>query len=257
MKPHYNLAETRTPDGARLSLHEHDGTYCIRLNGQDLMHSMTSASEVLLGELAAGRLDTKNPTRVIIGGMGLGYTLKAVIAKAGPKAVVEVGELMPEVIEWNRTHMVKMNGHLLADPRVQVRLGDVVDTIAAARPNSYDAILLDVDNGPIPMVRAGNYRLYSPRGLENMRGKLKPGGRLAIWSASPDHTFEARLRAAGFIAQAIPAKLFPTAKRSAYVIYVGDKPAEESEKTATPPSTSRGNDGRGRDRDGRSGQRRA
>jgi len=225
MKPHFNLAETRTPDGARLSLHEHDGTYCIRLNGQDLMHSMTSASEVLLGELAADRLDTKSPTRVIIGGMGLGYTLKAVLAKAGPKALVEVGELMPEVVEWNRTHMAKLNGHLLADPRVKVRLGDVVDTLAQARPNSYDAILLDVDNGPIPMVRAGNVRLYGPRGLEAMRDRLKPGGRLAIWSASPDYSFEARLRAAGFVAQAIPAKLFPTAKRSAYVIYVGDKPA--------------------------------
>lgn len=227
MKPHHNLAETRTPDGARLSLHEHDGTYCIRLNGQDLMHSMTSASEVLLGELAADRLDTKNPTRVIIGGMGLGFTLKAVLEKAGLKAVVEVAELMPEVVEWNRTFMAGLNGRLLSDPRVQVRLGDVVDTIAAARPNSYDAILLDVDNGPIPMVRAGNVRLYSPRGLEAMKGKLKPGGRLAIWSASPDHTFEARLRAAGFTAQAIPARLFPTAKRSAYVIYVGDKPAAD------------------------------
>ncbi len=233
MKPHHNLAETRTPDGARLSLHEHDGTYCIRLNGQDLMHSMTSASEVLLGELAHVRVDTKAPTRVLIGGLGLGYTLKAVLAKAGAKAVVEVAELMPEVVEWNRTHMAKLNGHLLADPRVQVRLGDVVDTIAKSRPNSYDAILLDVDNGPTPMVQAGNVRLYGPRGLEAMKGKLKPGGRLAIWSASPDHTFEKRLRAAGFVAQAIPAKLFPTAKRSAYVIYVGDKPATESE--AAPP----------------------
>lgn len=232
MKPHHNLAETRTPDGARLSLHEHDGSYCIRLNGQDLMHSSTSASEVLLGELAHTLIDTKAPTRVLIGGMGLGYTLKAVLAKAGPKAVVEVGELMPEVIEWNRTHMAKLNGDLLKDPRVQVCLGDVVETIAKARPNSYDAILLDVDNGPSAMVQAGNVRLYGPRGLDVMKGKLKPGGRLAIWSASPDHTFEKRLRAAGFLAQAVPARLFPTAKRSAYVIYVGDKPAAEAEHSA-------------------------
>lgn len=236
MKPHNNLAEARTPDGARLSLHEHDGSYCIRLDGQDLMHSMTSASEVLLGELAADRLATKNPTRVIIGGMGLGFTLKAVLAKAGAKAVVEVGELMPEVIEWNRTFMAGLNGRLLADPRVQVRLGDVVNTLSMARPNSYDAILLDVDNGPIPMVRAGNVRLYGPRGLEMMRSKLKPGGRLAIWSASPDHSFEARLRAAGFVAQAIPAKLFPTAKRSAYVIYVGDKPDAGSAPASPAPA---------------------
>jgi spermidine synthase len=237
MKPHHNLAETRTPDGARLSLHEHDGSYCIRLNGQDLMHSMTSASELLLGELAAERLATKNPTRVLIGGLGLGYTLKAVLAKAGPKALVEVGELMPEVVAWNRTFMAGLNGRLLEDPRVTVRLGDVVDTLARARPSTYDAILLDVDNGPTPMVRAGNVRLYGPKGLVMMMTRLKPGGRLAIWSASPDRSFEARLRAAGFLAQAIPAKLFPTAKRSAYMIYVGDKPAAKlSPGNETKPS---------------------
>ena len=224
MKPHYTLAETRTPDGARLTLHEHDGSYCIRLNGQDLMHSDTSASEVLLGELAAAQLARPGPVRVLIGGMGLGYTLKAVLAKAGPKAHVEVAELMPEVVEWNQTHMKALNGKLLDDPRVQIRLGDVVDTLARARPEAYDAILLDVDNGPTPMVRAGNVRLYGPRGLDVMKTKLRAGGRLAIWSAAPDRSFEARLRAAGFIAQAMPARLFPTAKRSAYMIYVGDKP---------------------------------
>jgi spermidine synthase len=225
MKPHHNLAETKTPDGARLSLHEHDGSYCIRLNGQDLMHSVTSASEILLGELAAAHLSKNASARVLIGGLGLGYTLKAVLAKAGAKAVVEVGELMPEVVEWNRTFMAGLNGRLLEDPRVHVRLGDVVDTISRARPASYDAILLDVDNGPTPMVRAGNVRLYGPRGLDILKARLKPGGRLAIWSASPDRSFESRLRAAGFVAEAMPAKLFPTAKRSAYVIYIGDKPA--------------------------------
>lgn len=226
MKPTVLLAETRTPDGARLTLHEHDGSFCIRLDGQDLMHSVTSASEILLGELAAEPLAAHRAGRVLIGGLGLGYTLKAVLAKAGPKAVVEVGELMPEVVEWNRSHMAALNGQLLADPRVQVRLGDVVATITRARPASYDAILLDVDNGPVPMVRAGNVRLYGPAGLATLKSRLRPGGRLAIWSAAPDHTFEARLRAAGFEAKAVPARLFPTAKRSAYVIYVGDKPAE-------------------------------
>jgi spermidine synthase len=189
------------------------------------MHSVTSASEILLGELAAEPLSAHPAGRVLIGGLGLGYTLKAVLAKAGPKAVVEVGELMPEVVEWNRTFMAALNGKLLADPRVQVRLGDVVATLARARPASYEAILLDVDNGPVPMVRAGNVRLYGPAGLANLKSRLRPGGRLAIWSAAPDHTFEARLRAAGFAAKAVPARLFATAKRSAYVIYVGDIPA--------------------------------
>ncbi|MFH1496345.1 MAG: spermine synthase [Verrucomicrobiota bacterium] len=225
MKPHHNLAETRTPDGARLTLQEHDGSYCIRLDGQDLMHSDTSASEILLGELAKERLAARPAARVLIGGLGLGYTLKAVLAHAGPRSQVEVGELMPEVVEWNRTHMAGLNGHLLADPRVTVRPGDVVDTIAAAAPQSYDAILLDVDNGPVPMVSAGNVRLYGPRGLGVLKNKLRPAGRLAIWSAAPDRTFEGRLRKAGFAPQAIPARLFPGAKRSAYVIYVGDTSA--------------------------------
>lgn len=223
MKPHRNLAETRTPDGARLSLHEHDGSYCIRLDGQDLMHSDTSASELLLGELAKDRLAARPEARVLIGGLGLGYTLKAVLDHAGPRARVEVGELMPEVVEWNRSHMAGLNGRLLDDPRVTLCMGDVVATIARAKPAAYDAILLDVDNGPTPMVNAGNVRLYGPRGLDVLRKKLRPGGRLAIWSAAPDRTFEGRLAKAGFAAQAIPARLFPGAKRSAYVIYVGDK----------------------------------
>lgn len=223
MKPHRNLAETRTPDGARLSLHEHDGSYCIRLNGQDLMHSDTSASEVLLGELAKDRLAARPEARVLIGGLGLGYTLKAVLEHAGPRARVEVGELMPEIVDWNRTHMAGLNGRLLDDPRVSLRMGDVVATIAKAAPAAYDAILLDVDNGPTPMVSAGNVRLYGARGLDVLRKKLRPGGRLAIWSAAPDRTFEGRLAKAGFAAQAIPARVFPGAKRSAYVIYVGDK----------------------------------
>lgn len=225
MKPHHNLAETRTPDGARLSLHEHDGSYCIRLDGQDLMHSDTSASELLLGELAKDRLAARPEARVLIGGLGLGYTLKAVLGHAGPRARVEVGELMPEIVEWNRTHMAGLNGRLLDDPRVTVRMGDVVKTIAGAASQTYDAILLDVDNGPTPMVHSGNVRLYGRRGLDVLKNKLRPGGRLAIWSAAPDRTFEGRLAGAGFLARAIPARLFPGAKRSAYVIYVGDKPA--------------------------------
>ncbi len=224
MKPYHNLAETRTPSGEKLSLHEHDGTYCIRLDGQDLMHSSTSYSELMLGDLAKNLIEKDKPSRVLIGGMGLGFTLKAVLDHAGPQTNIEVGELMEEVVEWNRSYMKNLNGRLLEDSRVSVVLGDVFTRILKAPANYYDAILMDVDNGPTPIGGSGNRRLYGHRGLLTMANKLKPGGRLAIWSASPEPSFEGRLRSVGFEAQGLPAKLYANAKRAAYVIYVGDKP---------------------------------
>lgn len=187
------------------------------------MHSDTSASELLLGDLAKEQLASRPAARVLIGGLGLGYTLKAVLDHAGPQSQIEVVELMPEVVDWNRAYMVGLNGKLLGDPRVSVRLVDVVQAIALAKSESYDAILLDVDNGPTPMVNSGNVRLYAPHGLGVLKSKLRPGGRLAIWAAAPDRTFEKRLNKAGYVAQAIPARLYAGAKRCAYVIYVGDK----------------------------------
>lgn len=224
MKPHHTLAETTTPNGGRLSLHEHDGHFCIRLDGQDLMHSFTAASEVLLGEIAADRFSGAARASVLISGLGLGFTLKAVLSKAGPNVAIEVAELMPEVVAWNRDFMTSLNGTLLNEPRVQVRVENVVAVIARAEASHYDAILLDIDNGPTAMVEKGNGRLYDRIGIQRLYTALKPGGKAAVWSAREDPAFATRLAKGGFAVQVVPAKLYATAKRSTYTIYVATKP---------------------------------
>ena len=223
MKPNIKLAETTTPDGERLILYEHDGTYCIRLGSEELMHSSVSASEILLGELAAKQVAKYDRPRVLIGGLGLGFTLRSVLENIGPEAVVEVAELMPAVVEWNRQYLRDLNGKLLDDQRVQLRIEDVWGIIANTGRSVYDAILLDIDNGPTAMVQKGNKRVYDTAGLRLIAKALKPGGRVAIWSARPDHAFADRLAENGFTVEIVPAKLYANAKRCAYTIFVGDK----------------------------------
>ena len=223
MKPNIKLAETKTPDGHRFSLHAHDGTFCIRLNGREVMHSSVTASEILLGDLASGLLARRPGSRCLIGGLGLGFTLKSVLEKAGPKVTVQVAELMPEVIEWNRTFLAGLNGALLDDPRTEILTGDVWNVIARAPSASYDAILLDIDNGPAGMVQKENCRIYGHKGILKIAAALKTGGRAAIWSSYEDRAFHERLVNAGFDVEVVPAKVYPNAKRFAYTIYVADK----------------------------------
>jgi len=224
MKPNIKLAETRMPDGARMTLHSHDGSFCIRLDGRDLMHSLTAASELLLGDLALLPFAQSTSPRVLIGGLGLGFTLKRVLEKTKAQAIVHVAELMPEVVEWNRTFMAGLNGAYLQDPRVTVLVEDVGVVLARASRAPYDAILLDVDNGPAAMVMPGNTRLYDNRGLQRLGQALKPGGRIALWSAGIDRAFAKRFATAGFKVEAVPARLHATSKSSSYMIYVADKP---------------------------------
>lgn len=225
MKPHIKLAETTTPDGKRLTLHMHDGDFSLRVEGRDLMHSSVASSELHLGELAAERISGPGVARVLIGGLGMGFTLRSVLAAAGPNVTVVVAELIPEVLEWNRTHMGELNGALLNDPRVTVLIENVNSVLGRAQVGEYDAILLDIDNGPTAMVQAGNAKLYDRRGIERIMRALKPGGRAAIWSASIDEKFAERLRLAAGKIKAVPAKLHSNARRSTYTIYVADKAA--------------------------------
>ncbi len=222
MKPTHKLAEAATPEGRTLTLTEHDGAYCIRINGEILMHSQTSASERLLGQMGCARLSESAKPRLLIGGLGLGFTLKAVLEALGSGARVEVAELLPEVIEWNRQFLSELNGSVLEDPRVHPRAEDVVKTLERANRGTYDAILLDIDNGPTAMVQKVNARLYDRRGLKRLAKALKPCGRLAVWSASRDTMFEERLTLSGFEIEVVPAKLHPNAKRASCILYSAD-----------------------------------
>jgi len=223
MKPERKLAETTIRSGARLMLHEHDGSYAIRLNGETLMLSTQSASELLLGELAVAGLANQPAPSVLIGGLGLGFSLQSVLTKTGPTATVHVAELVPQVVDWNREFLAAVNGKLVDDPRVTIFADDVWNVLATAR-GRYDALLLDIDNGPTAMVQQPNARLYSSKGIRLMLTALKPGGRAAIWSAARDHAFADRLSEAGFRVEAIPAKLYANAKRCGCTIYLADMP---------------------------------
>lgn len=241
MKPNITLAETKTPNGSRMTLVEHDGSFCIRVNGQQLMHSSVSTSEIKLGELGCERLANRGaPYRVLIGGLGLGFTLKSVLASVGPRAAVHVSELFPEIVAWNRTFLAGLNGGALADRRVKVLEEDVRAIVRRAAREPYDAIILDIDNGTTAMVKDENNALYSEWGMQQIALALKPGGRAAVWSACADAVIEKRLAKAGFAVQAVPAKLYEHARRSTYMIYVADKPEVKSEQKRLPSGTQSG-----------------
>ena len=225
MKPYLKLAETTTPDGARLTLHEHDGAFCVRVNGQALMDSTVATSERQIGELATDTFPRFGKSRVLIGGLGLGFTLRSALEGVGPHGVVEVAELVPAIVEWNRTFLRKLNGALVGDKRVALHVGDVWGVLARAGAARYDAIILDTDNGPTPLVHRSNARLYDDAGLKRIYTALKPTGRVVMWSATPDRAYAARLVKAGFKVEVVAAKVHATAKRAAYTLYVADKVA--------------------------------
>lgn len=205
-----------------MALYEHDGKYSISYAGQELMHSGANASEILLGEVGVERLEPRAEARILIGGLGLGFTLRSVLENTGPKVAVELVELLPEIVQWNRDYLRELNGALLDDPRVEVHAADVVGYLRKAERERYDVILLDVDNGPVAMVSETNVSLYSNSGLRWLRGSLKPEGRAVFWSAGPDLSFEGRLKRAGFRVAKIPAKVHAGAKRAAYLLYVAN-----------------------------------
>jgi len=205
-----------------MALYEHDGKYCISYAGQELMHSGANASEILLGEIGVELLEHDATARILIGGLGLGFTLRSVLAGTGPNVVVELIELLPEIVSWNRVYLKSLNGELLDDPRLEIHTTDVVGYVRKAERARYDVILLDVDNGPVAMVSETNVSLYSNTGLRWLRGSLKPEGRAVFWSAGPDLRFEDRLKRAGFRVSKVPAKVHAGSKRAAYLLYVAN-----------------------------------
>ena len=197
MKPLELLAETLTPDGTDLKLIRRDGEYIILANGKSLMSSRMHGSEEALAMLGCRRLRSLEQPCVLVGGLGMGFTLRATLDILPPDARVVIAELVPAVVEWNRGPLGPLAGHPLKDRRVRVVVGDVAVKLGSS-PSQFDAVLLDVDNGPTAFTASGNAGLYDDRGLASARAALKAGGVLAVWSASDNRKFEQRLRYGGF-----------------------------------------------------------
>ena len=190
------IDRARIPGGGELRLVSHGGDFKILLERNELMSSRMSGSERALATMTLDRLKGRAAPRLLIGGYGMGFTLRAALAERADVRITLV-ELVPEVIAWARGPMADLAAGCLDDPRVALVMGDVGEAIRKAR-GSYDAILLDVDNGPDGVVRDDNDAIYSARGLEAAADALSPGGVLAIWSAAPDAAFARRLARAGF-----------------------------------------------------------
>lgn len=197
MKPWELLGRTRTPDGTELTLTRHTSEYVIQANGQSLMSSRMHGSEDALAVLGCDRARTLPRPGVLVGGLGMGFTLRAALDILPPDARLVVAELVPAVVEWNRGPLGALAGHPLDDPRVHLEEGDVA-AIMRSSPGRFDAVLLDVDNGPVALTASSNTGLYDPQGVAVARASLRPGGVLAVWSARDERRFERLLRAAGF-----------------------------------------------------------
>ena len=197
MKPWEILGRARAPDGTELTLARHVSEVIISAGGQTLMSSRQHASEDALGVLGCERARTLTEPRVLVGGLGMGFTLRAALDVLPPHASVQVTELLPAVVEWNRGPLGELAGRPLDDPRVRLEEADVVLTLRAS-PGRFDAVLLDVDNGPAALTSSSNAGLYESHGIAAARASLRPGGVLSVWSARADRAFERRLRQAGF-----------------------------------------------------------
>ena len=207
------------PDGEKLELYRHDRDFMIVLGHNELMSTRKWGSEEALATMAYERIKgiTKRP-HFLIGGYGMGFTLRAALRTLPEDSKLTVVELVPEIIEWARGPMVDLAAGCLDDPRVRLVMDDVAHVIAAGH-GSYDAILLDVDNGPDGLTADANDRLYTNAGLSSAMRALKPGGILAIWSAGSDAAFTRRLQNAGFAVEEVAVKARDNGKGPRHVIW--------------------------------------
>jgi spermidine synthase len=225
MNPWITIESTTVPgSNTELTLSQRDDDFAIRVSGVpgDLMNSRTHHSEEVLAELACTRLSTIENARILIGGLGMGFTLAAALRTVPGSAEVIVAELVPDVVEWNRGLLGQCAGRPIEDGRARVHLGDVADLLKH-QPKKFDAILLDVDNGPEAMTYSDNDWLYSRGGLRKIYEKLRPEGIVAIWSARADQLFTSRLKKTGFNVQLRTVRARP-GKGSRHTIFVAQKP---------------------------------
>lgn len=219
MIPWVQVDSAKTPDGGQeLRLKRRGSEFSIMLGTNELMNSRLSGSEEALAKLSCQRIVGHRQPRILIGGLGMGFTLRAALAELGKDASIVVAELVPAVVAWARGPMAEVFGDCLDDPRVTIQETDVGQLIRS-QPATWDAILLDVDNGPEGIVHKGNDALYSLTGLSAARSALKPGGVLAVWSQGPDSGFVRRLKQAGFTVEEITTRA--NGKRGArHVIWI-------------------------------------
>jgi spermidine synthase len=220
VKPWELLGETRAPDGTAMALTRRDREYVILANGKSLMSSLMHGSEEALANFACRRARTLEQPCVLVGGLGMGFTLRATLDLLPPDATVVVAELLPAVVEWNRGPLGPLAGHPLKDKRVRVDVSDVAATLRSS-PGRFDAVMLDVDNGPVAFTASDNAGLYDDRGVATARAALKIGGVLAVWSAWDDRKFEQRLRYGGFTVEVTRVRGRLTKGGPRYTVFLG------------------------------------
>ena len=223
MIPWQQIDSARVPDSdVELRLMRRGTEFSMMLGQNELMNSRLSGSEEALATLACKRIEAVKRPHLLIGGLGMGFTLRAALTVLGPEARITVAELVPAVVAWARGPMADLFGDSLVDPRANIVTADVIEVIQS-HPSAFDAILLDVDNGPEGLIRKANDALYDLNGLKAIRGALRPGGILAVWSSRPNIAFTKRLRAADFDVNEVGVRA--TTKRSGahHVIWFATK----------------------------------
>jgi spermidine synthase len=219
MTPRQLIASATVPGTEQqLRLFRRGGDFMIVLDRDELMSSRMSGSEEALAEMTCARLRPRGPARLLIGGYGMGFTLRAALRALPADASVVVAELVPEIVAWARGPMAELTANCLDDPRVRIEQRDVAALIGD-RGTAYDAILLDVDNGPDGLTHPGNERLYSMRGLAAAKKALRPGGVLAVWSAAPDAAFTRRLVDSGFKVEQVTVRARSNGKGPRHTIW--------------------------------------
>jgi spermidine synthase len=220
MIPWIKLDTARVPgaDG-ELRLMRRGTEFSIMLGANELMNSRLRGSEAALATLACKKIETVTRPHLLIGGLGMGFTLRAALAVLGPIARMDVAELVPAVVAWARGPMAEIFGGCLDDPRVRIKEEDVLKAIRTHK-GAFDAILLDVDNGPEGLTRSGNDALYDLKGLRSSHAALRPGGVLAVWSSGPNAAFSKRLRSAGFDVNVVTVRATGKGGGARHVIWI-------------------------------------
>jgi spermidine synthase len=232
VQPWIHLDRVNVPGGGELKLARRGDEFSIRLDTIELMNSRLSASEEALATLGYQKIADRKAPRILIGGLGMGFTLRALLAVARPQTKITVSELLPAVVEWARGPMSPLFGDSLNDPRVTIDVTDVAKIMRAGH-QAWDAILLDVDNGPDGMTQSANDGLYSMAGLATARRALKPGGVLGVWSQGPDASFTKRMQRSQFEVEEVKVRAHRGKSGARHVLWFGmaggpPRPAQSS-----------------------------